>query len=127
MRIKELKPRMPVTISKNESLASAAELLADEDIGALVVYEPSGLAGIFSERDVIRAISDGCDLDQTEVCEYMTERPVVIEADSLVDDAIERMNESGIRHVVVVSDGDVSGMISMRDVMALLGTERAQV
>lgn len=122
MRIKELNPRIPVTISKAESLASAAKLLADEDIGALVVFEPQGIAGVISERDIVRAIADGCNPDSTEVCEYMTEAPVVTEEDAFIGDAIAKMNDSAIRHVVVTSHGDVSGMISMRDVVALLGT-----
>ncbi|MGH2754133.1 MAG: hypothetical protein ACRDLB_06830 [Actinomycetota bacterium] len=48
MKIKDLEPRMPVTIGKSESLASAAKVLADEDIGALVIFEPHGIAGILS-------------------------------------------------------------------------------
>ena len=123
MKISELRPRMPVTVSKNESLASAAKLLADEEIGALVVFEPQGLAGVLSERDIVRAIADGFDLEETEVCEYMTEAAVVAEETAVIGDAIAKMNDSGIRHVVVTSDGDVSGMISMRDIVALLGTE----
>ena len=122
MMIKELKPRMPVIITKSESLSSAAKLLADEDIGALVVYEPQGLAGILSERDIVRAVADGCDLIGTEVCEYMTEAPVVTEESAVTGDAIAKMNGSGICHVVVISDGGLTGMISMRDVVALLGT-----
>jgi len=122
MKISELRPRMPVTVSKNESLASAAKLLADEEIGALVVFEPQGLAGVLSERDIVRAIADGFDLEETEVCEYMTEAAVVAEETAVIGDAIAKMNDSGIRHIVVTSDGDVSGMISMRDVVGLLGT-----
>jgi CBS domain-containing protein len=122
MKIKDLKPRMPVTIGKNESLASAVKLLADEEIGALVVYEPQGLAGVISERDIVRAIADGFDLEETEVCEYMTEAPVVSDEQAVVGDAISKMNESGIRHVVVTSEGDVAGMISMRDIVGLFGT-----
>ncbi len=121
MRIRELKPRMPVSVSKAESLSGAAKLLADEDIGALVVVGSPGVAGVISERDLVRAIADGCDLDLTEVCEYMTESPVACEEDAALGDAIGKMNESGIRHVVVTSDGDVTGMISMRDVVGLLG------
>lgn len=65
--------------------------------------------GVVSERDIVRAVADGCDLDETEVCEYMTDAPVVAEEDSVIGDAIAKMNGSGIRHVVVISDGDVSG------------------
>lgn len=100
------------------------ELLADEDFGTLVVYELAGVAGVISERDIVRApIADGGDLDATEVCEYMTEAAIVSEEDAAIGDAIAKMNQSGVRHVVVVSGQDVSGMISMRDVVALLGTD----
>ena len=53
MKIKDLRPRMPITISKSESLDAAAKLLAGEDIGALVVFEPHGLVGVISERDIV--------------------------------------------------------------------------
>lgn len=122
MKIKELKPRLPVTISKSDSLHEVASLLAAEEIGALVVYEPAGIAGVISERDLVRAVSDGCDLEATEVCEYMTDAPIMSEDDADVGDAVTKMTELGVRHVVVASDGDVSGMISMRDVVSLLAT-----
>lgn len=59
MKIKDLRPRMPVTIPKSESLGAAAKLLADEDIGALVVFEPNGLAGVISERDIVALLGTG--------------------------------------------------------------------
>jgi signal-transduction protein with cAMP-binding, CBS, and nucleotidyltransferase domain len=127
MKIKDLKPRMPVTVSKNESLTSAAKMLADEEIGALVVFEPQGLAGVISERDIVRAVADGFDLESTEVCEYMTEAAVVAEETAAIGDAIAKMNDSNIRHIVVISDGDVSGMISMRDVVAVVGTDSPEL
>lgn len=123
MKVKDLHPRMPVTISKAENLSSAARMLADEDIGALVVYEPQGVAGVISERDIVRAVADGFDLDDTEVCEYMTKAPIASDEDALLGDAISKMNESGVRHIVVTSDRDVAGMISMRDIVGLFGTQ----
>ena len=122
MKIRDLHPRMPVTISKAATLASAAKVLMDEDIGALVVYEPKGLAGVISERDIVRAVADGFDFEETEVCEYMTEAPVVSDEEAPLGDAISKMNESGIRHVIVASGNEIAGMISMRDVVALFGT-----
>lgn len=123
VKVKELHPRMPVTVTKSDSLDTAARLLIEEDIGALVVFEPHGVAGVISERDIVRAIADEVNLADTEVCEYMTEAPVVTNEEAAIGDAISKMNASHIRHVVVVSDGDVSGMISMRDVVGLLGAD----
>ena len=122
MKVKDLHPRMPVTIFKSESLTAAARALVDEDIGALVVYEPSGLAGVISERDIVRAVVDEVDLDEAEVCEYMTASPVVSDDDAELGDAIVKMTQSGIRHVVVTSGDDVTGVISMRDVVMLFDT-----
>lgn len=122
MRVKELHPRMPVTIAKSETLDGAARLLIEEDIGALVVFEPRGIAGVISERDIVRAVADGFDLSETEVGEYMTAAPVVTDEDAVIDDAVSKMDESGIRHVVVVSGRDVTGMISMRDLIKVWET-----
>lgn len=122
MKIKDLHPRMPVTISKEDDLAAAARTLSDEDIGALVVEGPSGVVGIISERDIVRAVANGSDLDDTEVCEYMTKGAVTSDADAVLGDAISKMNEATVRHIVVTSGRDVTGVLSMRDVLALFGT-----
>jgi CBS domain-containing protein len=124
MRLRELNPRQVVTITRSDSLRDAAKHLVDDDIGVLVVFEPRGLVGIFSERDLARAVADGVDMEYAEVGEYMTSAPVVSDVDSPVGDVIAKMNIHGIRHVVVVeNDGkDVMGVVSMRDVIRLLGS-----
>jgi signal-transduction protein with cAMP-binding, CBS, and nucleotidyltransferase domain len=122
MRVSELKPRDVVTVSKAESLRGAAKLLNDDEVGALLVIGATDLDGVFSERDLSRAVADGVDLDDSEVCEYMTPAPVTVQADSYLGEVISDMNEFAIRHVVVMKDGEPLGMVSMRDVVALLGT-----
>lgn len=122
MRVRELKPRDVVTVSKAESLRGAAKLLIGDEIGALLVIGATALEGVFSERDLARAVSDGVDLDEAEVVEYMTSAPVTVDADGYLGEVIAEMNEFGIRHVVVMEDGEPLGMVSMRDVVALLGT-----
>jgi CBS domain-containing protein len=122
MRVGDLKPRTAITITRGETLRAAAKHLADDDIGALVVFDATGAVGIFSERDLARSVADGADLDDEPVDEYMTEAPVTIPCDSGLGGAIARMNEFGVRHLLVVDGGDVVGVISMRDLLALLGT-----
>lgn len=119
MRIKDLKPRTAITVTREETLRAAAKHLADDDIGVLGAV---GAVGIFSERDLARSVADGADLDEEPVDEYMTEAPVTVPYDSGLREAIARMNEYGIHHLVVVDGRDVIGMISMRDLLALLGT-----
>lgn len=122
MRVSELRPRDVVTVSKGESLRGAAKLLNEDEVGALLVIGATDIDGVFSERDLSRAVADGVDLDEAEVCEYMTSAPVTVEAESYLGEVIADMNEFAIRHVVVTKDGEPLGMVSMRDVVALLGT-----
>ena len=122
MKVSDMKPRQIIDVSKNDSLREAARHLADDDIGALAVFDATGPAGVLSERDLARAIADDADLDRTPVEEYMTLSPVKVSATSGVGDAIAKLNEYGVRHLLVDEDGEIIGMISMRDIMSLLGT-----
>ena len=123
MKVKELKPRRIIDVAKEDSLREAARHLADDDIGALAIFDSHGPAGVLSERDLARAVADEVDLDRTPVEDYMTSSPVLVEADSAIGDAIARLNEYGVRHLLVDEQGDIVGMISMRDIVRLLGTE----
>lgn len=122
MRISDLKPRDPVTVGRGESLRGAAKLLADDYIGALAVLGITGVNGVFSERDLARAVADGVDLDDEPVEDYMTEAPVTVDVRSGIGDAIAKMNDYGVRHLIVLDGDDPVGMISMRDLVALIGT-----
>jgi CBS domain-containing protein len=122
MRLRELNPRQVVTVTKSDSLRDASKHLIDDDIGVLVVFEPRGLVGVFSERDLARAVADHADLDYSEVGEYMTTSAVTADIGSPVGEVIAKMNTHGIRHVVVMDDKDVVGVVSIRDVIRLLGS-----
>ena len=122
MRVTDLKPRNVIEITKEDSLREAARHLADDDIGALAVFDSHGPAGVLSERDLARAVADEADLDETPVEDYMTPSPVRVASDSGVGDAIAKLNEFGVRHLLVDEDGDITGMISMRDIVAIFGT-----
>lgn len=117
MKVEEASRGRLVTIWENEALLEAARRLADEDIGALVVYGSLGARGIFSERDLTRAIADGADLEKVEVDEYMTESPVSISKGSTLRRAVEKMDEHGIRHLVVLDENEPVGVLSVRDVV----------
>jgi len=122
MRIEELKPREAITVEPSESLLEAAKHLADDDIGALIVFSSRGPVGVFSERDLARAVADEVDVTFAQVGDYMTESPITVDLRSGLGDAIAKMNDFGVRHVVVTDENDVVGMVSMRDLVALLGT-----
>ena len=125
MKVRDLQPRMPVTVTKGETLGTAAKRLAEEEIGALVVFEPGGLVGVLSERDLVRAIADASDLEEIRVCEYMTDAPILIDQEAPVEEAATKMNEAAVRHLVVTENSDVCGVVSIRDVLVSLGGEVA--
>lgn len=117
MKIRDLHPKRIIWTTDSETLAAAARRLVDEDIGALLVESGSGPVGVFSEKDLARAVADGADLEATPVDEYMTQSPIEIALDAPISDAVAAMNEFGVRHVVVM-DGDFEvGMISVRDIL----------
>jgi CBS domain-containing protein len=105
------------TIGTEESLAEAASSMQYNEVSALPVYEGDRLAGIVTERDVVRAVADGVDPQRTDVAEYMTQDPAWISPESSVGEAAERMLELGVRHFPVMIGDEVLGMISIRDLL----------
>lgn len=106
------------TIGTTETLAQAAEAFAGEVLGLLVVVENDRLVGVLSERDIVRAIGEGEDPEQTHVFDVMTEDVVTIGLDATLADAIRAMLADEIRHLVVIDVSDEPyGIISARDLL----------
>jgi CBS domain-containing protein len=101
------------------TVRDAARNMAERHIGAALVGEAGRLQGIFTERDVlIRVVARGLDPDSTRLSEVMTPNPDTVGPDDLASLALERMRASGYRHVPVVEDGEVVGIVSLRDLYA---------
>ena len=111
---------MPVTITESDTLSDAAKLLLGQDVEVLVVFEPQGMTGVISERDMVRAVADGRTSSRVKVSDYMSEAQVVSQETAMVGDALNKMRVSGVRHVVVVSGKDVTGVLSLRDLLGLI-------
>jgi CBS domain-containing protein len=111
--------RPVVAIAPTASVYSAVELLQRENIGALAVSDPTGLAGVVSERDVVRrCVFARCDIDEMAVSEIMTPDPQTVGRDTSLVIAMDLMMRGGFRHLPVVDDGIVYGMLSMRQIPA---------
>jgi len=96
----------------------ALEIMADKDIGAVLVMEDADLCGIFSERDYARkVILQGKASRDTTVGEIMTSPPVVATLDQSVDDCLRLMTDHRIRHLPVVSQEAVIGVLSIGDLV----------
>ena len=112
------KPARVVSVRPEQSVLDAIRILANEDIGAAIVMTGDRLAGIFSERDYTRkVILKGRASDCTRVEEIMTANVVVVSPRAKTRDCMQLMTQRNIRHLPVVDEGRVIGMISIRDIV----------
>jgi CBS domain-containing protein len=110
-----------VTATPEDTVASVADILKREGIGAVVVSGAGGtVAGILSERDIVRAIpAKGADLLESRVADLMTRDVITCTPDTEVDEVRKLMTEGRFRHVPVLEDGKLAGIISVGDVVKL--------
>jgi CBS domain-containing protein len=111
------RPRVVVAAAGDEVLADAAARMHDHRVGSLAVLAGGELVGIFTERDLARAIAWGADPKVTRVAEYMTTEPVSVGLDTDVREVALAMLELECRHLPVVEAGAVVGMVSIRDLL----------
>jgi CBS domain-containing protein len=106
-------------IAESETLAGAASILAEKNIGALVVKNARGdVSGIISERDIVRKLSvDGAAALGAPVAACMTKRPFTCGLDDTLDDLMNVMTARRIRHLPVVDKGALVGLVSIGDVV----------
>ncbi len=105
-------------VRPNDTVFDALKLLAEYEVGALVVMEGGQLAGIFSERDYTRKVAlEGRNSKETRVAEIMTTKVIVVNPETRTRDCMALMREKRIRHLPVVDQGTVLGMLSIRDLL----------
>lgn len=116
-RIRDVIARKEVIqLPAEASVRSASRLMADQGIGAVLVMKGEEIQGIFSERDALkRVLAKGLDADSTTLAEVMTREMVTLDPDAYAVDALRLMSQVGIRHLPVVDQEKVIGMISLRD------------
>lgn len=120
MNVSHIVVRPMVTVSATDTVLAAAKLLVQNNIGLLVVTEKGAdgkLAGVISERDIIRVVASGRTLE-VPVNMVCAKNVVTVRGESDVAEAAKAMNKHGIRHVVVVDDRSRPvGVVSMRDLV----------
>ena len=119
MRVADAMSRRVLTVGTELTLRDACRLMAERNVGAAVVMsEDLPGPGIVTERDVLRAVALGVDLDRTTVAETMTFDARTASQAWDLDTAAAEMVRHGFRHLVVVDEqGGLAGMVSMRDVV----------
>jgi CBS domain-containing protein len=107
-----------LTITPNRSLREAAQFMVEHNVGAAVIMDPEQPGpGIVTERDLVRSLGSGQDPDAELVRDHLTSRATFADGDWGLEEAADAMARGGFRHLVVVSNGEVEGIISMRDII----------
>ncbi|MDZ7938309.1 MAG: CBS domain-containing protein [Rhodoferax sp.] len=106
------------SLSPDDSVYNALEMLADWNVGALMVMDGDKLVGVFSERDYTRKIAlAGRSSKDTKVKDIMTAQVLTVTPKTNTDDCMALMSQKKIRHLPVVDGSRVLGMVSIRDLM----------
>ena len=117
MRLHSLVGGTTEIVGPESSLADAAEAMADQEVDYVVVIDNRRLAGILTERDLVVAISEGVDLGAALVEEWMSESPDTFRPDVTVAEGVAWLLETGYRHLPVMADGELLGVVTIRDLM----------
>jgi CBS domain-containing protein len=115
-----------LTVGPVHTVRQVARAMASRKVGAAVVLDPAADGpGILTERDVLEAVAGGQDLDAELAADHLTPDAVVGEPDWDLDQAAAAMVAGGFRHLVICGDGEVVGVLSVRDVVKAWSTARA--
>nr|WP_229216975.1 CBS domain-containing protein [Dyadobacter luteus] len=113
------------SVAKSNTVFEALELMADKNIGAVLVLEDNKLTGIFSERDYARkVILQGRASRDTLIADVMTSKVITVETDQKIEECMQIMADKHIRHLPVNQNGELVGIISINDIVAAIIREQ---
>jgi len=116
-----------ISVPENISVLEALKVMTEKNISAVLVMEDQRLHGIFTERDYARKIIlQGKSSKDTLIREAMTATPITITLSDSIDFCMELMTDKHIRHLPVVADGEVKGMVSIGDVVKFIIEDQKQ-
>ena len=117
--ILDQKTKGVIQVSSDCIVATAARKMRDEKVGGLMVVEKDTLVGIFTERDLMsRVVADGLDPEKIKVSKVMTSSIATVPPATSVSEAANLMSQNRIRHLPVLKDGKLYGVISAGDILA---------
>lgn len=116
--IRDIMSTSVVDADPQTSVAAAAAAMVGAGVGSAVIMQDSFLAGILTERDVLRAAASGEDLRASPVADWMTADPRSADPDGSPEDAAQMMLLHGFRHLPIVDGRHVCGVVSLRDLFA---------
>ncbi len=113
--ISEVMSTEMVQVKPDTTVAEAATIMSTRKVGSALVMDGETLVGIFTERDVLRAVASEFDAEHHQVGGFMTGDPTTIGPDADAREGLSSMFAFGFRHMPVVEGGRVVGVVSMRD------------
>lgn len=126
MRVRDGMSEVVLTVGPTHTLREAAAMMAEKRIGAaLVVDDETPVARILSERDILLSLGAGQDPDAERVADHMSDSVIAASPDWSLERAAAEMSRRGIRHLVVYEGPDLTGVLSMRDIVRVWTSEGA--
>jgi CBS domain-containing protein len=104
-----------LTVQPSATVAEAATVMGERRVGCVLVLVEGKLAGIFTERDIVRALGDHFDAAGHPVENWMTRDPITISPEASVKEGLDRMLSGNFRHLPVMQGGALVGVVSIRD------------
>ena len=118
MQVREGMSSVVLSVGPDHSVREAARLMSERQVGAAVVLDPDGHGpGIITERDVLHLIGNGEDPDRERVGDHLTAGLVFAAPEWSLEEAAAAMVRGRFRHLVVVEDGEIAGILSVRDIV----------
>ena len=126
MQVRDGMSETVLTVGPDHTLREASRQMADRNVGAAIVMDPEEPGpGIMTERDVLIAIGQGQDPDTERVGNHLSANLTFASPEWSLEHAAEAMVRGGFRHLVVVDEGEMVGVLSMRDIVRCWVTEGA--
>jgi CBS domain-containing protein len=104
-----------IAVGSGATVAEAATVMGERKVGSALVIDEGVLVGIFTERDIVKALSQDFDAPGHPITHWMTRDPTTISRETTVQEALDMMLMRGFRHLPVVDGTTPVGMVSMRD------------
>ena len=115
-----LEGRELFTVQTGNSIIKTVLYMAEKGVGLVAVMQEDKLVGVFSERDLVkRVIAKGKSIENTTVNEVMSKNLVVAQSSEPSESVLAKMKEAKIRHILIVEDDKLIGILSMRDLLEL--------
>ena len=126
MQVRDGMSEVVLTVGPTHTLREAAAMMADKQIGAaLVSDDETPVARILTERDILLSLGAGEDPDAERVGDHMSDSVIAASPDWSLERAAAEMSRRGIRHLVVYDGSELTGVLSMRDIVRVWTSEGA--